>query len=130
MSILFDNNTTRSWNIDRELTYRRVDQKLVLTTTGLGTADGYNNLVIWGINRDGEQFYDELLQPNVFRQKCEWDPCEGQRKLMVPAVNKGVTITWGFDSNNQLITNGNCPTKYEVDWYFNGQTGTMFLFLP
>jgi hypothetical protein len=130
MTILFDNNTTRSWNIARQLKYTRIDHKLVLTTDGFGSGDGYSHLIIWGINRDGEQFYDQILVPNVFKQKCEWDGCSGQRKMMIPADNKGATITWGYDSNNQLITGNECPTKYKVDWYNNGQSGTMYLLLP
>jgi hypothetical protein len=130
MVITFENNTTRSWNIARQLTYTRFDHKLILTTDGFGTADSYNNLVIWGMNRDGEQFYDQILQRNVFKQKCEWDGCAGQRKIMIPSDNKGATITWGYDSNNQPITRNECPTKYKVDWYNNGQSGTMYLWLP
>lgn len=130
MTILFDNNTTRSWNIARQLTYTRVSQKLVLKTDGFGSADSLNYLVIWGINRDGEQFYDQILQPNIFKQKCEWDPCAGIKKLTIPSDNKGATITWGYNIHNEPITGDECPTKYKVDWYKNNQSGTMYLFLP
>ncbi len=130
MTITFENNTTRSWSIARQLKYTRFDHKLILTTNGYGSGDGYDHLVMWGVNRDGEQFYDQILVPNVFKQKCEWDGCAGQRKMMIPSDNKGATITWGYDSNNQLITGNECPTKYKLDWYNNGQSGTMYLWLP
>jgi hypothetical protein len=130
MSIAFEDGTTRTWDIARHLTYTMVNEKLVLTTNGLGSADNYNNLIVWGINRDGEQFYDQILVPNVFKQKCEWDPCAGQKKFMVPSAGKGDTITWGYNSDNQPISGDECPTKYKVDWYTPNQSGTMYLFLP
>jgi hypothetical protein len=130
MNLIFEDSTHRTWNFNRHLIFTRVNQMLVLKTSGLGNADGYNNLVIWGVNRNGEQFYDQLILLNVFKQQCDWDPCEGQRKIMIPAVNKSATLTWGYDKDNQLITNGDCPTKFRVDWSINGQSGTIYLDLP
>jgi hypothetical protein len=130
MTITFENNTTRSWDIARQLKYTSASSKLILTTTGFGTAGNFSNLVIWGLNRDNEQFYDQIIVPNVFRQACEWDPCSGQKNDTIPAKNKGIKITWGYDSNNQPITNGDCPTRYKVDWWMNNQSGTMYLILP
>jgi hypothetical protein len=130
MDITFEDSTHRTWHFDRQLTFTRVNQMLVLRTDGLGAADGYTNLVVWGVNRNGEQFYDQVLQTNVFKQKCDWDPCSGIKKIMIPGNNKSATLTWGYDSNNQLITNDDCPTKFRVDYTVNGQSGTIYLFLP
>lgn len=130
MNITFEDSTHRTWSFNRQLVFTSVNSSLVIKVSGLGAADGYSNLVIWGVNRNGEQFYDQLLQPNVFKQHCDWDPCSGQRKLMIPATNKSATLTWGYDDKNQLITNDDCPTKFRLDFSINGQTGTLFLFLP
>ena len=130
MNITFEDSTHRTWHFYRQLTYTRVNQQLVLQIAGLGAADGYSNLVIWGVNRNSEQFYDQILQTNVFKQHCDWDPCSGIRKIMIPAGNKSATLTYGYDSNNQLITNDDCPTKFKVDYDINGQIGTIYLLLP
>jgi hypothetical protein len=130
MTITFENNTTRSWDVARQLKYTSANSKLILTTNGFGTADNFNNLVIWCLNRDNEQFYDMIIIPNVFRQVCNWDPCSGQKNDTIPAKSKGIKIIWGYDSNNQPITNGDCPTKYMVQWWINSNTGTMYLPLP
>ena len=130
MTITFENNTARTWDIARQLTYTKENSKLVLKTIGFGTADNFTNLVIWGLNRDNEQFYDQITVPNVFRQAFEWDPCSGQKNDTIPTKNKGIKITWGYDSNNQLITNGDCPAKYMLDWWINNKSGTMYLPLP
>lgn len=130
MTILFDNTTTKSWDVARQLTYTRVNQKLVLKTIGYGSANNYNGLVMWGINRDGEQFYDQIIQPNIFKQKCNWDPCAGMKSVAIPSIPKGDTITWGYDENNQPITGDACPAKYKVNWYRINQSGVMYLTLP
>jgi hypothetical protein len=134
MKIEFENNTTKTWDVDRQLTYTKdtaTALKLKLKTNGLGSADNYNNLIVWGINRDNEQFYDQILVPNIFRQKCDWDPCSGERKFVIPAANKGDTIFWGYNSNNQPISGNECPTKFKVDWWNgNNMWGVLYLFLP
>jgi len=129
MNITFDNGDTKFWQVARQITYTRVNNKFVTTIDGFGTADGYNNLIHWGINRNGEQFYIQILQPVVHRQACQWDPCAGQKKMTIPGDNKGATITFGYDNNNQPVTGPECPTKYKVDWYKNGNSGTLYLFL-
>lgn len=130
MTVTFDDNTTKFWNVARQVTFTKVDDKLVRTADGFGSADGYDNLVHWGINRNGEQFYIQILQSVVHKQACQWDPCSGQKKIMIPADDKGATITFGYDANNQLITNGDCPAKYRIDWYKNGNSGTIYKILP
>jgi len=129
MTVTFDDNSSKFWNVARQVTYTKVDNKFVVTSDGFGSADGYDNLVHWGLNRNGEQFYIQILQPVVHRQACQFDPCSGQRKISIPGDNKGATITFGYDANNQPITNGDCPAKYKVDWYKNGNSGTLYLSL-
>ncbi len=125
----FDNNTTRVWNIARQRTFTGsfIALALVMTTDGFGTADGYTNLATWGINRHGEQFYSSITQSVVHRQVCTWDPCSGIIVHEIPAASKSATITFGYDSNNNLITNGDCPTRYRVDWVNGTNSGTFFL---
>jgi predicted secreted protein len=126
----FDDTTTRTWSLARQLVYTGTPTALVMTTDGFGSADGYSNLITWGVSRNGEQFYTQVLQSVVHRQACNWDPVSGIVKHQVPSDNKSATVTYGYDSNNQPITGDECPTRYRVDWVKNGHSGTMFLPLP
>jgi hypothetical protein len=125
----FDNNPGRVWNIARQRTFTGsfINLALVMTTDGFGTADGYNNLAAWGINRNGEQFYSSITQSVVHRQVCDWDPCSGIIVHEIPSASKLAKITYGYDSNNNLITDGSCPTRYRVDWVIGNKSGTFFL---
>ena len=117
MNVEFENSTTKTWDVDRMLTYTKdtaTALKLKLKTNGLGSADNYSNLVTWGTNRNNEQFYDQILVPCIFRQKCNWDPCAGEKRYVIPATNKGDTIFWGYNSNNQPITGNECPLNLKL----------------
>lgn len=120
-------NGTRVWNIARQRTFTGSLINLVMTTDGFGSADGYTSLATWGINRNGEQFYSSITQSVVHKQVCDWDPCSGVIVHEIPAASKSATITFGYDSNNNPITNGDCPTRYRVDWVVGSNSGTFFL---
>lgn len=130
ITVTFNDTTTKSWNVARQVTYTKADNKFVLTIDGFGSADGYDNLVMWGTNRNSEQFYIQILQSVVHKQACQFDPCSGQKKITIPGDAKGATLTFGYDTNNQPVTGNDCPTKYKVDWFKNGNSGTLYLFLP
>jgi hypothetical protein len=123
----FDDGNTRVWNIARQRTFTGSLINLVMTADGFGTADGYTNLVAWGINRNGEQFYSRITQSVVHKQVCDGDPCSGIIIHEIPAASKAATVTYGYDSNNNPITNGDCPTRYKVDWVVGTSSGTFFL---
>lgn len=130
VNVSFDDGTTRAWNVARQKTFTGVPpDSLVLTTDGFGSADGLDNLVIWGVNRNGENFYTQILQPVVHREVCEWDPCAGVKKHSIPSASKSATLTFGYNSNNEPITGDECPTKYRVDWQQNNNSGTIYLWL-
>jgi len=130
MNVTFDDNTSKFWNVRRQITYTKVNSALVLTIDGFGSADGYDNLVMWGTNRNSEQFYIQILQSVVHREVCGFDPCTGQKKISIPGDTKGATLTFGYDDNDQPVTGDACPTKYKVDWYKGNKSGTIYLVLP
>jgi len=123
----FDNNTTRTWAIARQRTFTGTPGQLILSVDGFGSANGYNNLVTWGINRNGEEFYTQITQSVIHRQECGWDPVSGVKIHQVPADNKRAVISFGYDNSNLPITGSNCPDKFKVDWEKNGHSGTLFL---
>lgn len=130
VSVVFDDGTTRTWNVARQKTYTgTAPDNLFLTTDGFGEVEGYTNLLVWGVNRNGEQFFTRIIQPLVHRQACDWDPVSGIKKHDIPAKTKSATLTFGYDSNNQPVTGNDCPAKYKLDWVHNNQSGTVYLWL-
>jgi hypothetical protein len=130
VQITFDDNTTKIWNVARQKTYTgNPPQNLIVTNDGFGTVGDMTNLVVWGINRQGEQFYTQIMEPVVIRQVCGWDPVSGIKKHAIPSDNKSATLTFGYNSNNQPVTGNECPTKYKLDWEKNNQSGTIYLWL-
>ena len=101
-----------------------------MTVDGFGTEGSYQQLVVWGTNRLGEAFFTQITESVVHKEVCDGDPCSGVKVHQIPSDNKMATITFGYDNNNQLITNGDCPTKYKLDWQKNNHSGTVYLFLP
>jgi len=130
LAVKFEDATVKFWTIDRQKTYTGTfPGNLVMTTNGLGSVDGYDNLEVWGTNRNGEKFYTQSIVPVVYRQACGWDPCSGIKKHSIPADSKSATLTFGYDANNQPVTGDNCPVKYRVDWQKNNKSGTVYLWL-
>ncbi|HNY01755.1 MAG TPA: hypothetical protein PKG48_04170 [Bacteroidales bacterium] len=127
--VSFQDGTSRTWNIARQRTYTGTPDSLVLTIDGFGTAGGFDNLVVWGLNRQGDEFYTQILQPVVFRKACGWDPCTGIKKHQIPSASKSATQTFGYDSNNQPVTGNECPTKFRLDWVHNNNSGTVYIWL-
>jgi hypothetical protein len=127
MQASFDNGTSRSWNVARQLTYTGTPGHFIQTTDGFGSTNNYQNLVVWGINRQGEDFFTQIEQSVVCKQTCLWDPCSGIKIHQIPGDNKSATITFGYDSNNQPVTGDECPTRYRVDWQKNNNSGTSYL---
>lgn len=125
----FDNSTSRTWNFARQRVFTGTPDHLVLTVDGFGSANGYENLAAWGINRDGEEFYTQITQSIVHNEVCDWHPVSGIKIHQVPGDGKSATITYGYDENNQPVTGGDCPVKYRLDWVKNGQSGTVYLSL-
>ena len=129
VTVTFENNTTKNWNIRRMRTFTGNfdEQKLMMIVDGFGSVDGYDNLVTWGVNRDGENFYSQINQSVFFKQTCDWNPCEGVRKYSIPSDSKSATITYGYNDNNEPIVGDECPTKYKVDWVKGNKSGTLYL---
>jgi hypothetical protein len=129
VNISFSDGTTKTWHIARQNTFSgSLPDNLSLTSDGFGTADGYENLVAWGINRHGENFYTQIVQPVTRCQNCDWDPLAGIKKHSIPADSKSATLTFGYDENNQPVVN-ECPSKYKLDWQRNNHSGTVYLWL-
>lgn len=123
----FDNGTSRKWNVARQITYTGTAGQYIMTIDGFGTAGNYQNLVVWGTNRDGEEFYTQITQSTVSRQACDWDPVSGIKVHQIPSDSKSATITFGYNNNNEPVTGNECPARYRVDWQKNNKSGTIYM---
>lgn len=126
MRAAFDNGTTRQWNMARRKIFTGTQGQLQVAHQGFGSSGEYTNLVTWGIDRLGNEFYTQIVEPIVFKQACDWNPVSGVKKHYVPGKNLTFTTTFGFDANNQPVTNGDCPTKYKLEIERNGFVRTLF----
>jgi hypothetical protein len=127
MQASFDNGTNRTWNVARQITYTGTPGQYIMTLDGFGSAGDYQNLVVWGTDRQGEEFFTQITQSVVCRQACDWDPISGIKIHLIPSDNKSATIAFGYNTNNELITGDECPTRFRIDWQRNNKSGTSFL---
>ncbi|MCX6230337.1 MAG: hypothetical protein NTZ33_02220 [Bacteroidetes bacterium] len=126
----FNDNTSRTWNLKRQLQYSGVyPNNMQITVTGFGTSGSYTNLITWGVNRQNEAFYTSITQAVVLKQSCNWDPVSGVQVHQIPSLNKTATTTFGYDNANLPVTGTNCPTKFKLDWQHGTLSGSVFLFL-
>jgi hypothetical protein len=127
MQATLEDGSVRIWNVARQLTYTGTPGQFLVTIDGFGQAGTYQNLVVWGTNRQSEEFYTQITQSVVHKQACNGDPVSGIKIHQIPSDNKSATITFGYNDNNELITGDECPTRYRVDWQKNNQSGTSYL---
>lgn len=127
LNATINDSVTRTWNMALQKTYTGALGTLEVTLAGTGSANGYDNLAWWGINRAGEQFYTSILEPIVHRQTCGFDPVSGKKFHNIPSQNKSATFTAGYDANGNLVPDGDCPTHYRLDWVKGINSGTLYL---
>jgi hypothetical protein len=129
MQITFENGTTRIWNISRTRTWTGTfPSALVLTIGSTGASSGvYTNLVEYGTNRNGEAFYTSINTPIEYSESCYWDPIWGSFTHQIPGKSKSATVTFGYNSSDQLVIQGTCADFYRLDWTVNGVPGTIYL---
>jgi len=127
MQASFDNGANRAWSVARLITYTGKAGQYIMTIDGFGSANNYQNLVVWGTNRQGEEFFTQITQSVVCRQTCDWDPVSGIKIHQIPLDNKSATITFGYNTTNEPIVGDECPTRFRVDWQRNNKSGTSFL---
>ena len=80
MSITFDDNSQRTWQMARKRTFTYVNNGIVLQITGNHTIGNNTGVAEWGLNRFGHPFTTSIMQPLTFRQDCTGRLTSGEIK--------------------------------------------------
>src|SRR5258705_557516 len=103
MSVTFDNNTQRTWQVAKQRVFT-YNNGIVVTATGTHTEEGITGIAEWVTNRFGHSFTTAITQPLVVRQDCNFRLTAGQVTHVTSGFN--AVVTFGLDSNGNPTT---CP---------------------
>lgn len=104
MSVTFDNNTQRTWQVAKRRVFT-YNNGIVITGTGMHSIGAVTGIAEWGTNRFGRTFTTAITQPLVVRQDCDFRLTSGKVEHNVnPTFN--AIVTFGLDSNGNPTT---CP---------------------
>lgn len=104
LTVTFDNNTQRSWQIAKQRTFT-YNNGIVITTIGTHTEGSVTGISEWGTNRFGNDFITAINQPMVIREDCNWRLVSGQ--VTHSRLLANVVVTFGLDSAGNPVT---CPS--------------------
>lgn len=95
MTITFDDNTQRVWQVARKRVFT-YDNGVVITITGNHTDGSNTQIAEWGINRFGHAFTTSITAPLVIRQDCEFRLTSGAVQHQGIAT---ATATFGLNAD-------------------------------
>ncbi len=110
--ITFADGSRHTWSVDRSRTYTRNGIALSLGFTGNAVQGGYSNVDMWGTNRNGVSFINQIYTPVVFNNSCAnyRNATSGEIKHYVNGNTLDVTL--GVDASGNPSTG--CPYGYKV----------------
>lgn len=103
MSVTFDNNTQRTWQVAKRRVFT-YNNGIVITGTGMHSEGAVTGIAEWGTNRFGHTFTTAITQPLVVRQDCNFRLTSGRVDHATAAFN--ANVTFGLDSAGNPTT---CP---------------------
>jgi hypothetical protein len=126
MSITFDNNTQRNWQVAKQRVFT-YNNGIVITTTGTHSDGGITGIVEWGTNRQGRTFTTAITQPLVVRQDCNFRLTNGKVAHRTPVFS--AVVTFGLDAQgNPTICPGLASYYMKIVWTGpNGNPHTIIL---
>jgi hypothetical protein len=119
MSVTFDNNTQRTWQVARQRVFS-YSNGVAVTVTGLHTENGISGIAEWGTNRFGNTFTSAITQPLVFRQDCSFRLGSGKVEHRTAYFN--AAATFGLDASGNPT---GCPgaNSYYMKIVWTGPAG-------
>jgi len=103
MSVTFDNNSQRNWQVARQRVFT-YNNGIVVTSTGTRSDGGVTGIAEWGTNRFGNSFTTVITQPLVIRQDCNFRLVSGKVTHTTALFN--AAVTFGLDVNGAPTS---CP---------------------
>jgi hypothetical protein len=114
MSVTFDNGSQRTWQVARQRVFTYANG-VVVTITGMHSANGVTGIAEWGTNRFGNTFTTAITTPFVVKQDCSFRITGGAVEHKTPAVT--ATATFGLDATgNPTDCPGNGSYYYKLTW--------------
>lgn len=114
MSITFDDNTQRTWQVARRRVFTLNNGVLTLSITGDHTDGTRTGIAEWGTNRNGHAFTTSITSPLVISSACNFRLVSGEVKHEGIAT---VTATFGLDMNgNPTSCPGSGSYYYKLTW--------------
>ena len=124
LTITFDDNTQRTWQVARKRTFT-YDNGIVISETGNHTDGANTTIAEWGTNRNGNAFSTSISSPIVVRQDCNFRITSGSVTHTVPKAS--ATATFGLDANGNAVS---CPSGFyylKLTWTVNGVSKSVML---
>jgi len=126
MSITFDDNSQRTWQVAKQRVFS-YNNGVVITTTGTHADGTVTGIAEWGLNRFGHAFASSIVAPLVIRQDCSFRLVSGEVKHTTPLVT--ATATFGLDAAGDPTS---CPGTghyyFKVVWTgANGNSLTVIM---
>jgi hypothetical protein len=114
MSVTFDNNTQRTWQVARQRVFT-YNNGVVITETGTHTDGSTTAIAEWGTNRFGHAFTTSTTIPVVLRQDCAFRI--GAGKVTHTTSLYTASVTFGLDANGNATGCPGTGTYYmRIEW--------------
>lgn len=104
LTITFDDNTQRTWQVATRRVFTYNNGGFVLTITGNNTIGNTEGVAEWGVNRFGHEFTTSIKEPLIIRQDCAFRLVSGQ--VQHDGFGTAV-VTFGLDATGNPTS---CPT--------------------
>jgi hypothetical protein len=115
MSVTFDNNTQRNWQVARQRVFTYASNVVTITVTGTHSQGGMTGIAEWGTNRFGNSFTTAITQPLTFKSDCNFRLGAGKVTHATALFN--ATATFGLDANgNPTGCPGANPYFMKIVW--------------
>ncbi|MFT3911154.1 MAG: hypothetical protein QM737_17170 [Ferruginibacter sp.] len=126
ITVTFDNNTQRTWQIAKQRVFS-YNNGIVITTTGTHTDGSTTGISEWGTNRFGNAFATQISAALVVRQDCDWRLVSGEVKH--DRLVRDIVVTFGLDAQgNPTSCPGTGTFYYKIVWTnTNGVVRTVIL---
>ncbi len=103
LQVTFDDNTQRTWNVAKERTFT-YQNGVVVSSRGIHSAGGVDNIAEWGTNRFGASFTTSSTSPVVIRQDCNFRITSGA--LLYQSAGFSGTVLFGLNNQGAVTS---CP---------------------